>query len=147
MPGLVNGREYDFASIEAKFNNLTFFILAISYENPREIGKLFGNSRRKRARTTGREDPSGSFEMDKKEATRLVTALADEFGGYYETNAVFEIVVTYGDANQGVTTDKLTDVMLMNVGNDHSDGTDALTETFDIDIGKVNLDGAEAFAS
>ena len=142
--GFVNGRDWDFTSIELKVGTRVFPAISISYEDPREIGKLFGNSGTKRGRTRGRVDPSGSVEMYKSDMTDMLEYMTTEYGGYYEGD--FVATVTYGNNGQATQTDVLVGCTLVNVGDDHSDGVDALTESADLDIIKIKRGNAVAFA-
>ena len=143
--GFVNGRDWDFTSIELKVGTRVFPCTSVSYEDPREIGKLFGNSGTKRGRTRGQVDPSGSFEMFKSDATDLLEYLTTLFGGYYEGE--FEFTVTFGNNGQAVQTDKLKNCTLTSVSDDHGEGTDALTESFEMDVIEIDRGNARAFAA
>jgi len=143
--GFVNGRDYDFASIELKLGDRVFPCLGVSYGDPREIGKLFGNSNTKRGRTRGRVDASGSFEMYKSDSQDLLEYLTTTYGGYYEGD--FQITATYGNNSQVVTTDQLKDACLIDVQDDHSEGTDALAVSMEIDIMELQRGNARAFAA
>ena len=142
--GIVNGRDYDFACIEAKVGTTTYPICAIGYGDPREIGKVFGNSSKKRGRTRGQVDATGSFEMFFADARDFLKAMTTEFGGYYEGD--FPVTVSYGNNGQPVVTDKLFDVCLTDVQDDHGEGTDALKTSFEMDIMTIKRDGSQAFA-
>ena len=145
--GIVNGRDYDFASIELKVGTRVFPVTAVAYGSPREVAKLFGNSTRKRGRTRGQLDETGSFAMYLSDAQDFLEYLTEEYGGFYEDAADFDIVATYGNNGQPVTTDTLYTCCLTDVQNDHSEGTDALQRSFEIDIIKIKYGAAKAFAS
>ncbi len=141
--GFVNGRDWDFTSIELKVGTRVFPCTSVNYDDPREIGKLFGNSGVKRGRTRGQVDPTGGFEMFKSDATDLLEYLTELYGGYYEGD--FEFTVTFGNNNQATQTDKLTNCTLVNVSDDHGEGTDALVEGFEMDVITILRGKARAF--
>jgi hypothetical protein len=105
---IINGRAYDFSAviIRAKGVAIEDGVSEISYKHSVERGSFFGNSRKRKARSSGKYSAEGSTKMLRITHVALVTALGGD--GYLDEE--FEITVSYADHGQPVITDYLKNV-------------------------------------
>lgn len=138
---IINGRAYDFSSIiiRAKGVAIEDGVSEISYKHSVERGSFFGNSRKRKARTSGKYSADGSLKMLRITHDAMVTALGGD--GYLDEE--FEITVSYADHGQPVITDYLKSVMLNGDDVSASEGNDPVQVSCDLDIDEVWMNGVK----
>lgn len=138
---IINGRAYDYSSIiiRAKGVAIEDGVSEISYKHSVERGGFWGNSRKRKARTSGKYSAEGSGKMLRITHVTLVAALGGD--GYLDEE--FEITVSYADRGQPVITDYLKGVMLNGDDVSASEGTDAIQVSCDFDIDEVWMNGVK----
>lgn len=141
---LINGKVYDFSSIEAVAGPQTFTNLQeVSYSDSLEPGILRGTSAKKKGRTRGEYDAEGTISIYKGDlATLLQTLSALGLGGYME--AEFDINVTYSEGLDNVVTDTLIGCRITDIEDSHSQGSDALTVSLTLDVMEISRNGLSA---
>jgi hypothetical protein len=132
---IINGHAFQFSSIEIFVGFRTFRgFKEIKYTQKREIGKLYGNSVKKLARTRGRVDTEGSLTMYQHEWEDLRDALGP---GWLE--ATFPIIVLYSEYGPiKARCDVLNGCTITSVKKGGSEGTEALIVDLDLDIMDIN---------
>lgn len=136
---LINGIEYDFASIEVNVNGEVYSrVTAISYKNTLTPGKLFGTHPQAQGRTTGKYEPEASITLAKDTADMIRQAL----GSGYMTKK-FDITVSYAPEGQAIITDKVLGCRIADESNSHSEGTDGLVEEWTLDPWKIVPNGVD----
>jgi hypothetical protein len=153
---IVNGRRFDFTSVEILINGIPLVgraISSITYRDSLEPGVVRGGSALPLGLTRGEYTAEMSLEMPKEEADRFLTALAaispaaGSAGGYME--ARFEVDVAYAELFGATQIDHLNGCRVKSVDDSHAKGSDGLTAKFDCFVqyilrnGKSPL-GAEA---
>ncbi len=131
----INGKYYDFSSIEVAINKGVYVNLkSIKYKHSLDPGKFRGTGAKVRGRTRGTYDADGGFEIYKEDYEKLKAELMLlGMGGYMV--AVFDIVITYRDGPSNVPiTDRLKGCRIVSEDNSHSEGNDALVVSVDLDI-------------
>lgn len=143
---LINGFEYQFASIVARVKNVPFFrILSINYEASVENAKAYGTCKHPISRTRGRVETTASIELLKSDLTPFLMMVTNgRMTGW--ADSPFEIAVSYADAGQKVVNDVLSGCVVSKIGNDHSEGIDALKVSIELSVMELVLDGFSTFA-
>ena len=138
---IINGRAYDFSSIiiRAKGVQLEDGVSEINYKHSVERGSFFGNSRKRKARTSGKYTAEGSTKMLRITHVALVAALGGD--GYMDEE--FEITVSYADHGQPVITDYLQNVMLNGDDVSPPEGNDPVQVSCDLDVDELWMNGVK----
>lgn len=135
---LINGREYDFSSIEATIKGQKFenFLSSISYGQSLDGALVMGNHSQPRGKTRGSLETEASMDVFKADWYDILAALGN---GYMEVD--FDITVTYGDNGQRVKNDRLVGCNISGHNDDHSQGSDALVVSCDLLLNHIVIDG------
>lgn len=138
---LINGKVYDFSSIELVAGPQTFTNLQeVTYSDSLEPGILRGTSAKKKGRTRGEYDAEGTISFYKGDLSSLLSTLAAlGKGGYGE--AEFDINITYSEGLDNVITDTLVGCRITDIEDSHSQGSDALTVSLTLDIMEISRNG------
>lgn len=138
----INGNRYSWVSIGLGIDGAdTEDFIAISYKASQEIGKVRGKGHRKRGRTKGNSDSTGSFTLLKAEANRLIKRLGP---GYMTGKRDFPITVSYSETGESqIITDELIDCRIIDTDDTRDPGTDAAAVVFQLDIGQILYDGID----
>ena len=141
---LINGKIYDFSSIELVAGPQTFSNLQeVSYSDSLEPGILRGTSAKKKGRTRGEYDAEGSITIYKGDLSQLLATLAAlGKGGYME--AEFDINATFSEGLDNVMTDSLVGCRITDIEDSHSQGSDALTVALTLDVMEISRNGLSA---
>lgn len=143
---LINGRRYDFSTIQANFGAKSFTsIQSVQYSDTLEPGIQRGQSSKKLGRTRGEYDATGSITILKEDLPELLALLAAlGQGGYME--AVWDMTVTYssGLVDPKPVVDALIGIRITEVGDDHSIGSDVLVNDLTLDIMELTRNGLSA---
>lgn len=138
----INGNRYDWSSIGLGIDGEdSLHFRSINYKSTQEIGKVRGKGHRKRGRTKGESDSTGSFSLLKREANALKKRLGN---GFMTGKNDFPITVSYSEETEGpIIIDTLEDCRIIDIDDAREPGTDALVTVFTIDIGRVLYDGID----
>jgi hypothetical protein len=145
---IVNGRRYDFTSVEISINGVPLVGRAISSINDSdtlEPGVVRGGSALPLGLTRGEYSAEMSLEMPKEESRMFLAALAaTSLGtgsalGYMESR--FEVSVAYAEGFGQTQTDRLNGCRVKRVDESHARGSDGLTVRFECFVQYVNRDG------
>jgi hypothetical protein len=102
----VNGNVFDFTSIRVFIAYEAYVgIKAVSYKHTKKRKKAYGTRAEPVGRTRGIYEASGSIELLRSEADRLIETLSADGTGWMEKE--FDIVVSMAEENQPTTTDVL----------------------------------------
>lgn len=125
---IVNGRKYDYSSIEVSIlrdgaaAEVFLEINSIEYDDTIEEALMYGTNPAPIGRTRGVYNPGeATLTMSKQSQAVLFDALGD---GYYE--AQIKIMVKYSDAGLPIVTDTLEQCRLIGGAVSHSQGPDPL---------------------
>lgn len=137
---IINGRRFDFASIEALFHGFrTIGFKAISYKHTLKPGEAYGAAPQMMGTSRGQGKGEGSFEMFKEEFAAFIAVLGP---GYKER--YFNIEVSYGLPGLAPTLDSLLDVRIVDDEDVHSAGEEPLTVKCSLLIRNVLRNGIPA---
>ncbi len=143
---LINGRRYDFSTLQANFGALSFSaIQSIQYSDTLEPVIQRGQSSKKLGRTRGQYDATGSMTILKEDLPQLLTLLAAlGQGGYMES--VWDLTATYSNSltDPRPVVDKLIGMRITEIGDDHSIGGDVLVNELSLDIMEISRNGLSA---
>ncbi len=149
---LVNGNEYEFASITLRVPGSPTPIFGakdISYKHSLKPGKKRGTFAQVTGRTRGVYDAEGALTIYKPQAADFVAAIAAlgaaQGLGYME--AIFGLQVDYEEVVLGIVTDKLKKVRISDEEDQHQEGSDVLVTKFTLDIIELVKNGQQAVAS
>lgn len=111
---LINGRRYDFASVETAVNGLPVLgrtITALDYSDSVQRGIVRAGSPLPIGYTRGEYSAEGSIEMPREEYPLFLSAItANSPLGIYEVS--FELTVAYAELGQALQVDNLNGVRL-----------------------------------
>lgn len=145
---IVNGRRYDFTSVEIAINGIPIMgraVSSISYSDSLEPGVVRGGSALPLGLTRGEYSAEATLEMPKEEADRFLGALSVAAGGQLSTGyleARFEVDVSYAEnAFAVLQTDHLNGCRLRRVDESHARGADGLTVRFECFVQYVTRNG------
>lgn len=139
---LINGRMYDYSSIEIQVDGNAYgLIKSISYSAKREIGKARGNSPVRRGKTRGTYDAEGSLEMYKSGDGGFDQLIANFGDNWMEKE--FDVVVSYGNNGEPVTTDTLRVCEFSGDEASPAEGSDAITRKLTLDITGILVNGKQ----
>lgn len=136
----INGRLFQHSSIQFHFGMRIFEgVTSLTFTQTLQPGVARGTSPRKRGRTKGVHDASGSFEMLVDDYMELINAL----GNHY-MDQEFRILANYKERGSPLHTAELIDVRITSEEFSSSDGEEPLVVSCDIDIMRIRLNGLEA---
>lgn len=119
---LINGTRYDFASIEARFNNLIVLgFKELTFKNALEPGEVFGASAQLLGHTLGQYKPEAGFTMFKSEYDDFILSLGD---GYMTIR--FDIIASFNNDGEPMSDVEIHGARIKSEEESHSAGTDAL---------------------
>lgn len=135
---IINGHQYDHGSITFKLGDLDISggVKELKYGFKRERGSLRGASPFRRGRTRGTCDFEGSIVLWKYMFDLLVDTYGD---GWAEKGLT--LIVSYGNDDQPIRTDTLSDVEFNSADGGTSEGADANEVSLDLDIMKILYNG------
>lgn len=134
---LVNRALHDHSSAEIQIRDQIFTrISAIDWTESLEPGIARGTHPQKLGRTTGEHDADGSFTMPLEDASELITALGDGWGG-----VDFNIVVNYSNEGENLINVVLWHCRITEWSGGSETGGDPAEVEFSIDIMYVEKDG------
>ncbi|RYZ65436.1 MAG: hypothetical protein EOP08_06995 [Proteobacteria bacterium] len=138
----INGNRYGWGSIELGIAGVDQEgFTAISYKASQDVGKVRGKGHRKKARTKGESDSTGSLTLLKKDANKLYKVLGP---GFMTGNNDFPITVNYSEnAEDEPITDTLKSCRIIDINDDPQQGSEPLTVTLELDIGSILYDGID----
>jgi len=140
---LINGIEYDYASIEININGEVYRrVTAITYKHALTPGKLYGTHPQAQGRTTGKYEPEASMTLAKDTADMIRQAL----GSGYMTKQ-FDIVVSYAPSGQAIITDKVLGCRITDESVSNSEGTDGLVEEWTLDPWRIAFNGLDPLSN
>lgn len=123
---IVNGRRYDFSSLEVLTDGIPILGRAyksVGYRESKKPGSVRGNSAIRLGRTRGPYEASGEIEIPKEELDLFLTSITGGgVIGYLE--AVFEITVAYADLNAPLIVDHLNGCQITDIDETHASGGD-----------------------
>ncbi len=117
---LINGKQYDFTSIEITVlpqggpPQVRFGVKSLNYNHGLKPGEGRGTRAQIALRSRGKYEAGADFEMYKSEYTALITSLAGIGGGgsgYMEVP--FDITVAYAESGQPTITDRIQGCRIM----------------------------------
>lgn len=133
----INGHTYDYSSVEIDIGGTVFTaITSINYSGERSIGNHRGTGSKKRARTRGTYDSSGSITMMREDYYELIASLGD---GYMEKS--FDVTVLFSETGMPTNNVKLIGCVMTTDSDDNAEGEDPLQTSFDIDIMEMTRNG------
>ena len=129
---MINGRQYDWESVEIKLPQGTAVgITEISYNDEKSVEARYGKGAVPRGYGRKNYKASGSMTLDRDEFEALKKAL----GGSVYNDSPFPIVVSYGNDDMPTVTDTLPDVLIIKQdtsGKQDSDNVSAMKLDFTI---------------
>jgi hypothetical protein len=142
---IINGRRFDFTSVELFINGVPIIgraISSIAYSDSLEPGVVRGASALPIGLTRGEYSAECTIEMPKEEAKDFLGALAATSVGLGYMEARFEVQVAYSEAPVGATRrDLLNGCRVKRVDESHSRGTDGLTVRLECFVQYISRDG------
>ena len=136
----VNGNAYDFTSIRLFLAYELFVgVKAISYKQTKKRKKVYGTRAEPVARTRGQYEASGSVELLRSEADRLVAMLGLGGKGWMETE--FDIVVCMAEESQPTTTDVLRACSIDDEDHSYQNGDEPNMVKLELDIMRIERNG------
>lgn len=145
---IVNGRRYDFTSIDIAIDGIPILGRApssITYRDSLEPGVVRGGSALPLGLTRGEYTAEMTLEMPKEESTTFLKALAATAGGAGSAGgfmeARFEVTVSYAEGFGKTQTDRLNGCRVKSVDETHAKGPDGLTVKFECFVQYIMRDG------
>ncbi len=136
----INGRAYDFSSIELVLNGITYTgVSDISYSHTLEPGVLRGTRSIKLARTRGQLDAEASVTMYLADYQFFRTALGPAF-----MERSFQMVVSYSELGSPIQVDTLNGCRIVTPANSNSAGSDPLMKELSLNVMEILEDGLPA---
>lgn len=133
---LINGFEYQFASIDVRAGNRAFSrITKFSYSDECRTTDVRGIGGRLLGRVSGQYEARLSLEILKTEEADFLDVFRNEAGEIFGKGV--EIVVSYADAGQKVVTEYIHGARLTSRRHSHSAGNEPLTVAFDLVAEKI----------
>ncbi len=131
MGSLINGKRYDFSSLELAFIGAGFLtqpvigFKEITYSSALEPGMVYGAHAQPIGRTRGQYKPEAALTLYRQEFDELITTLGAQAQGRGFMEVEFNILLSYSDDGQPLVSDIIETCRIKKV--DHSaSGTDAL---------------------
>jgi len=141
---LINGHRYSFASVEALFNGIAYLgISELNYKPSLKAGMVYGSRPQPLGRTRGKQEHTVSFKMYRLEFELFKATLVNINGagiGFGETP--FDIVATFAELGQPVTTDTIVSARIEEADLSNADGTDASVVNVTCSCMQILLNGA-----
>ncbi len=138
---LVNDIKFDHSSAEIQIGATLFTgIESIEWSESLEPGIVRGTVAQKLARTAGEHDAEGGFALPIEDFGELIATLGEGYGG-----VSFNIVVTYSNEGQNVTTVELIGCRITEHSGGSEAGGDPTMEEISIDIMEVKHNGLRMF--
>lgn len=127
---LVNGRAYDYVSIETKFGGVSLYSTSnVNYVETQEKVNNMGTGNRGVSRGRGGIENSGSFDLSMNDTEKL-RAVAP--GRSLLALPPFDVIVKYGDAGQIPVVDIIKNVEFTDDGVETTVGDTDIKRTFGI---------------
>lgn len=136
MSTFINGNVYDFSSVEAKFNGVSYPITKIDYESELDPGEVRGNQAQVMGHTRGELKTTQSMSMIRRHADAFMDALGDGF-----MEVLFEVVVSFGDEGQPTRIDTIGQARVKKRKDSGSKGNEGLETEFEMVSGYILYNG------
>ena len=139
---LIDGNALDFSSIQISVGPKIYTnVSKLQYTESIERGYLRGTSPKKKARTRGQYEASGSMDMYKEDHEDFLTMLASLIPGRGYMEVPFVTTMTYTEHGRPSITNTLDGCYLDENDEDHSEGSDPLFVSVKFDISTIRRHG------
>lgn len=133
---LINGFEYQFASIEIRGNNKVFTrVTQLSYSDECRTTDVRGVGGRLLGRICGQYEANLSLELLKTAEAEFLELFRDESGEIFGKSV--ELVISYADLGQKPVSEYIRGARLTARRNNHSAGSEPLTVAYDLVAEKI----------